>query len=137
MPFKKGKSGNPEGRPQGIIDKRSELADLLKPHAAALVEKAVELALGGDVNALRLCLERLIPRAKDETINLVLQTDDLTKPESLLNINSLVINAVSSGKVTPEEGKTISGIIEAQRKLFETVNLESRINALERVMNNK
>ena len=132
MTFKKGESGNPQGRPQGIIDKRSELGELLKPHASALVEKAVELALEGDVNALRLCLERLIPKAKDETINLVLQAQDLTKPELLLNINSMVINAVSGGELTPEKGKTITGIIEAQRKLLETVNIEGRLTALEK-----
>ncbi len=135
--FEKGQSGNPQGRPTGILDKRSELTGLLKPHASALVDKAVELALEGDVNALRLCLERLIPKAKDETINLVLQAQDLTKPELLLNINSMVINAVSKGELTPEEGKTITGIIEAQRKLIETASLSGRLAALEQTMNNR
>jgi hypothetical protein len=132
--FEKGKSGNPDGRPHGITDKRSELLGLLKPHAPALIQKVVDLALDGDTNALRLCMERLIPKAKDETINLVIKADDFTKPELLLNINSLVINAVSKGELTPEEGKTITGIVEAQRKLVETTNLNGRISALEQVM---
>ncbi len=137
MPFKEGESGNPNGRPKGIIDKRSELAGLLKPHAPELVEKAVELALEGDVNALRLCLERLIPKAKDETINLVIKAEDLTQPELLLNINSTAINAVSSGEITPSEGKAISAIIDGQRKLIEIVGIDKRLAALEQVMNTK
>lgn len=66
MTFKKGISGNIQGRPKGIVDKRIELRSLLVPHAEALVNKAVELALAGDSNALRLCIDRLIPKAKDE-----------------------------------------------------------------------
>lgn len=61
MAFKKGKSGNPKGRPAGTGDKRRELRALLEPHASALIEKAVQMALGGDTTALRLCLDRIIP----------------------------------------------------------------------------
>lgn len=135
MAFEKGQSGNPKGRPHGIIDKRSELVGLLKPHAPALVNKAVEMALAGDVNALRLCLERLIPKAKDETINLVVKAEDLTKPDLLLEINSMAINAVSSGDITPSEGKTVAAIIEGQRKLIEVVELEKRLTELEQNVN--
>lgn len=61
MSFQKGQSGNPEGRPKGTKDKRTELRELLQPHAPALVEKAVELALQGDTTALKMCLDRIIP----------------------------------------------------------------------------
>lgn len=68
--FKAGKSGNPKGRPKGSKDKRTALRELLQPHAEDLVKKAVELAKAGDVTALRMCLDRLIPpyRAKDATV---------------------------------------------------------------------
>ena len=61
MTFKAGKSGNPQGRPKGSKDKRTELRALLEPHAPALVEKAVQMALDGDTVALKLCLDRIIP----------------------------------------------------------------------------
>lgn len=61
MSFKKGQSGNPKGRPAGTKDKRRELRALLEPHAPALIEKAVQMALKGDTTALRLCLDRLLP----------------------------------------------------------------------------
>lgn len=63
--YKPGESGNRSGKKPGTINKRTQLAKLLEPHAEALVNKAVELALNGDSNALRLCIDRLIPKAKD------------------------------------------------------------------------
>ena len=69
MSFKKGQSGNPSGRPKGVKDKRTELRELLEPHAEALVKKAVDLALMGDTSALRLCLERIIPAVKSIEVN--------------------------------------------------------------------
>lgn len=63
MAFQQGQSGNPNGRPAGSKNRRSQLAKLLEPYAEELIAKAVELARAGDVNALRLCIERLIPKA--------------------------------------------------------------------------
>jgi hypothetical protein len=45
-PFKKGKSGNPDGRPQGSRNKATiALEALLDGQAEALMQNAVELAL--------------------------------------------------------------------------------------------
>src|SRR6516225_9807088 len=56
-PFEKGRSGNPAGRPRGSRNRSTLAAQLLlQGEAEALTRKAVELALGGDPTALRLCL---------------------------------------------------------------------------------
>ena len=61
--FKPGQSGNPKGRPKGALNKTTRAAMvLLENEAEDLTRKLVELAKGGDITALRLCLERLIPR---------------------------------------------------------------------------
>src|SRR3990167_9567009 len=66
MTFKPGESGNPTGRPKGIIDKRSELRSLLETHAKEIIEKLIERAKIGDDVAMRLCVDRLIPRVKPD-----------------------------------------------------------------------
>ncbi len=66
MTFKRGQSGNPDGRPPGIPDKRTALRELLLPHADALVGKAVERALAGDASALRICIEPDHPGGKGQ-----------------------------------------------------------------------
>lgn len=75
MTFKAGQSGNPKGRPKGSKDKRTELRELLEPHAPELIQKAVDMALGGDVSALKMCLDRLIPPIK----SLEITSEDNTK----------------------------------------------------------
>ena len=60
--FVRGKSGNPKGRPPGSRNRASLLMeDLLDDRAKALTEKAIEKALAGDVFALRLSLDRMMP----------------------------------------------------------------------------
>ena len=62
-PFAKGVSGNPAGRPMGSRNAATEMAQaLLDGEADALVRKCVELALDGNPAAMKLCLERLVPR---------------------------------------------------------------------------
>ena len=58
-PFEKGTSGNPSGRPRGSRNATTlALEVLLDGQAQALTQKAIDLALTGDIPALRLCLDR-------------------------------------------------------------------------------
>ena len=47
-------------------------AALLEGEAEALTRKAVELALGGDPMALRLCIERILPPCRERTVKFAL-----------------------------------------------------------------
>ena len=61
MAFHKGQSGNPAGRPRGAKGKRLQLpADLTSDAITALAEAVA----GGDVQAIRLVLDRTIPALK-------------------------------------------------------------------------
>ena len=46
-----------------------------------------------------------------------------------------VLQAVAGGELTPEEGASITTVLEARRKAIETVELEARIAALETRVN--
>ena len=71
--FSKGTSGNPAGQPLGSRNHATLLMEsLLEGEAEQLTRKAIELALAGDITALLLCLERLIPPRKDRPIHLIL-----------------------------------------------------------------
>jgi Family of unknown function (DUF5681) len=57
MTFKPGKSGNPAGKPPGAKNRTTLAVEaLLDGEAETLTRKAIELASGGDMQALRLCL---------------------------------------------------------------------------------
>lgn len=116
-----------EGRPKGIVDKRSSLRALLDPHAKDLVAKLVELAKGGDTAALRICIDRLIPapKAKDDPITLTAL--DGTPSEC----GDVVVSAVAAGEITPDQGAAVMSILANQVRLVEATELERRIAALE------
>src|SRR4051794_33664484 len=68
-PFQKGQSGNPDGRPNGSRNATTiALETLLHGQASALTQKAIDVALTGDIPALRLCLDRILPPRKDSRV---------------------------------------------------------------------
>src|SRR5215212_12216061 len=66
--------GNP-GRPPGARNRATLAAmALLEGEAEALTRRCVELALAGDTTALRLCLERLLPKGRAVRLQLPMRT---------------------------------------------------------------
>ena len=133
MPFQSGTSGNPYGRPAGIADKRTQLSKLLQSHAEQIINKIIKYALAGDPDALRLCMERLIPKVKTEPINFELPKD-LSNIENLLNNNAAIINAAASGEITIEAAQALSALIEAQGKIIANNELTQRLTAIESIL---
>jgi len=127
MKFKPGQSGNPAGKQKGTKDKRTALRELLQPHAADLVKKAVDLALAGDTTALRICVDRIIPavKAKDAPISLS------GLAGTLADQGRTVLDALAAGELTPDEANAVMGVISAQARIIEVDELEKRIAALE------
>jgi hypothetical protein len=129
MKYRKGMSGNPKGRPIGLPDRRNLYRDHLQQHAPALVQKVIELALAGDVGALRLCLERVCPalRPKDEQVRLGELKGTLTEQ------GQVVLSAIGAAQLTPAEGASLLQGLAAQAKLVETDDLARRVQALESI----
>jgi len=118
--FQKGKSGNPAGKPKGALNKRPPLTKLLEPHAEALVAKMLELALAGDPVALRLCIERLIPRAEQK--QLVAVMPDLNDLETSQIIPAL-LESLAGQEISVSEIKSLMDIFTAHD---ETVQKENK-----------
>lgn len=120
MKFKPGESGNPSGRPKGSRNTQTQLIKLLEPHAEQLINKMVEKALEGDPNALRLCIERLLPKAKDNLIESDLPT--LEENNYMETIES-ILQEMLLGNIASDEGKKIIDLIEEHqnRKRFDSL----------------
>ena len=110
--FKPGHSGNPNGQPKGSLNATTLAAQaLLDGEAEILTRKAIELAKGGDLAALRLCIDRLVPPRKDRPVSF-----DLPKIESArdaANAISAVLTAVSTGDLTPAEASDVTRLLDA------------------------
>jgi hypothetical protein len=134
--FKKGESGNPRGRAKGSRHKATLAAlALLEGDLEAITQVCVDKAKAGDLMAVKLILDKLLPTRRERSINLkfpnVKGTQDL--PRAL----ETVMQAVAAGELTPGEGQTITAMLEAYRKGLEFTDIESRLRTLEEKANAK
>jgi hypothetical protein len=109
MKFKSGESGNPAGRPKGSRNTQTQLLKLLEPHAEQLINKMVEEALEGEPNALRLCIERLLPKARHKAIESDIPV--LEKGNYNSTIES-ILQEILLGNISPDEGKKVIQLLE-------------------------
>ena len=121
--------GNP-GRPKGSRHKTTLAVQLLLDgEGEALTRKAVDLALAGDVTALRLCLERITPARKDAPV--LFDLPPMDGALSAATAMGAILSSVASGGLTPGEASGLAGLVEAYRKALETSELEARLKVLE------
>ncbi len=122
-----GQSGNPRGRTPGSRDKRTALRELLQPHAVALVEKAVALALSGDVTALKLCIDRLMPTLRSQREPVKVSTKGSTLDERA----SEIFEAATAGAISLDVAEELMALLTAHARIIEISELVVRIEALE------
>lgn len=127
--FKPGQSGNPSGRPKGIKDRRVQRRELFEAHAEELVARAIQMALDGDAQALRMCLDRIVPPVKESPINIALP--DVADAAGCDAAQAAIMRAVASGELLPSQGEALAALVEHRRKAIETSELVKRIEALE------
>src|SRR4029077_20470724 len=110
--FKPGQCGNPAGRRPGSRNKATESAELLlEGEAEALTRKAVELALGGDPVALRLCLDRLIPLRRGRKVQLA-NVPPVDRVAELGRKPAASTRAATTGEITPGEAAELARVVE-------------------------
>jgi hypothetical protein len=129
-PFPKGTTGNPRGRPKGTRHKATLAAEaLLDGEAETLTRRCVEMALAGDMTAMRLCMERLLPPRRERPVTFKLPpietaTDAATAAAAL-------VNAVAAGRLTPGEAADLGRLITAYTDALEASEVEMRLAELE------
>jgi hypothetical protein len=130
VPFKPGRSGNPNGRPSGSRNRATlAIEALLEGEGEALTRKAIELAKAGDMQALRLCMDRLAPPRKDSPVAFDLP-EMKTVGDAVLAMGALV-KAVAAGDLTPTEAAELTRMLQAFAKIIESAEFEDRIQKLE------
>jgi Family of unknown function (DUF5681) len=123
--WKPGESGNPRGRTSGV----ERIRQLLDPHREDLVKKAVALALTGDVTALRMCLDRVVPVPRAESAAVLIPA--LATAHTLTEKAEAVARAIGKGQLSPDTGATLLQAIAAACKVAEFDDLQRRVAELE------
>ena len=129
MPFEKGESGNPAGRPRGSRNRATLLMEgLLADDAEAIGRKAIELAKQGDMAAIRLCMDRLSPVRKDEPV--AFELPPLDKPADSVAAAEIVA-AVAAGELTPSEAAELAKVVDVYVRAIATNAFDERLTKLE------
>jgi hypothetical protein len=131
MQFQKGQSGNPAGRPRGSRNKASiRMQELLEQKAEQLVNKAVDMAVAGNIGALRLCLDRLVPAGKYHP--LLCEMPPLAKAADAVAAIAGIASAAVAGDVTADEAAKLAKVISLYVNTLEAREFEDRLAQLER-----
>jgi len=129
MPFQKGQSGNPTGRPAGIPDKRRKIAESLESKAPAIWRKAVALALAGDGVALKIVCDRILPPLKSRAEPLRVNPDDFgDRPGDQAQG---VIRAVFAGEISPDTAADVMALIRTAVDVIVSTEVIERLAAIE------
>jgi Family of unknown function (DUF5681) len=130
-PWRPGQSGNPRGRRVGCRNRASLIAEaLIGGQTEELTRKAIDLALAGDIIALRLCLERILPVARERPC-----TFKLPRLETCADAAAalgLIADGLANGELLPYEAESLSGVVASFVKTVEVAEFENRLAALEK-----
>jgi hypothetical protein len=106
------------------------MGSLLEGEAEQLTRKVIELAKDGNIQALRICMDRLMPPAKDRTV--LFEMPPIQDLNDISAGMSSIRAAVSEGTLTPQEGEIISRTLEQHASMMVYEDLQKRVEKLER-----
>ena len=131
MRFEKGQSGNPAGRPPGSRNKATILGEeIFQGEAEAIIRKAIDKAMEGDMTAIRLCLERVFPRLRDRAT--VFDLPPINSVQEALAALTAIVAGVREGDITAAEGSELSKLVDHYLRALEAKDFEQRLHMLEK-----
>lgn len=134
MPFEKGQSGNPAGRPPGVRNKATILLqNLMDDRAEAIARKVIDMAAEGNIAAIRMCLDRLVPVRRQEPI--AFEFPPLDKPADSVTAATTIVSAVAAGELAPSEASELAKVIAIYLRALEATSFEERLAKLEAARN--
>jgi len=131
--FRPGQSGNPKGRPKGSRNATTlAVESLLDGQAKALTQKAIDLALSGDLIALRICLDRILPPRKNRPIEFIMPA--IASIEDAPKAIAAITAAVARAEITVTDAADVSRLVEIYVRAIEASDLEKRLKTVEEAM---
>lgn len=124
--WKAGESGNPAGRSPGS-GQLQKLRNAIAEDVPAILTSLIDAAKGGNINAARLILERVLPplKAIEQPVALQLPEGTLTAKAGAL------LDAAALSELTPAQAAQLIAAVGTIGKIAEFDELNARITILE------
>ena len=130
MGFKKGRSGNPAGRPLGARNKTTRMLEaLLDGDAEEIGRMLVTKAKKGDLTAARIIMDRILPARRDRPVSFKLPR--LEAPRDSARAMAAIASAVGTGELTPSEAINLSTLVDHFTNALVATQMEARLAVLE------
>jgi hypothetical protein len=119
-----------KGRPPGSPNTNDEARKLLDDHKVPLIRKCIAAGLQGDMKAMMMCLDRLMPLPRQPTPNL---NFPLTKTIADIALAySALARKIARSKCPAAEAQVIADVLKAQLVLILLNSLEPGLRELEK-----
>jgi len=128
-PFQPGNTFG-RGRPKGSRNRDTAPAKtLLEEYTPHLTRKLIALALEGNAQALRICMERIMPAPRDACVPIKLPK--IKSAEDIASAAEKVMRSIGKGLLSPSEAETIMSVLKGQSRVLEDAGTEKRVQKLE------
>ncbi len=133
MPWTKGKSGNPLGRPRGR-SKAAEIRRAFEEDWEKAVEKIKELALAGDQKLLMYWGDKIIPTLR--TVDLPGTVPSFAEAKTLSDKSGAILQSIADGELNVPDGLSLMQAVANAARISESVEQEKQIAELESALQN-
>lgn len=136
MPFVKGQSGNPAGRPAGSRNKFTrDMQDALEESGLPLIQRLLELAGEGNSGAMRACLDRLIGKHRPSSV--ALPAPD--SPNYVLEALTEIHRALGAGEIASDEAARLVDFVGRTARVLASkavaeIDFAARLSRVEHVL---
>src|SRR5262249_9272854 len=131
MRFQQGQSGNPAGRPRGALNRATMTAqELLSARVERIAGKLIELAEGGDMRAIRVCMDRLVPVIKHQPI--AVEMPPIENAAGSVEAVASIAAAVAAGELTATEAAELAKVVDGYVGALATRGVDERLSQLEK-----
>jgi hypothetical protein len=120
-----------KGRPCGSKNKVTVAAEnLFEEESGAIARRAVEMALSGHPQMIKMVMERVVPIKKSSPVKLEgMPTVDTV--ESAGEAAEFILQSIASGKVSPLDGEILSRVLDKRLHALQITEIERELKTLQ------
>jgi len=124
--------GNSQGSKPSLNRKTKAVEALLDGEATAITCKVIEKALEGDMPALRLCFDRILPARRDRPMGF--EMPKIETAADAAKASSAVLAACAAGDLLPSEAAEVMDLVATHIRTLELTEIEARLTAVEKTL---